>query len=75
MQHVLEQVSKDIGVAREHGDLKENAEWHAARERQGMLTARSKHIEQALFGGVFGTRAHPLHFGFAGLLDTTGSQS
>lgn len=44
----LPQVSKDIGTAREHGDLKENAEWHAARERQGMLVARSNHIEQAL---------------------------
>ena len=44
----LPQVSKDIGTAREHGDLKENAEYHAARERQGMLVARATHIEQAL---------------------------
>ncbi|MBL4676354.1 MAG: transcription elongation factor GreA, partial [Mucilaginibacter sp.] len=28
-------VSKAIGVAREHGDLKENAEYHAAKVRQG----------------------------------------
>lgn len=44
----LPQVSRDIGTAREHGDLKENAEWHAARERQGMLTARASNIEQSL---------------------------
>ncbi len=44
----LPQVSKDIGTAREHGDLKENAEYHAARERQGMLVARATHLEQAL---------------------------
>ncbi len=44
----LPQISKDIGIAREHGDLKENAEWHAARERQGMLTARASNIEQSL---------------------------
>ena len=38
-------VSKAIGVAREHGDLKENAEYHAAKERQGMLDARMKDLE------------------------------
>ena len=42
------QVVKDIGVAREHGDLSENAEYHAAKERQGMIVARIKHIEQSL---------------------------
>ena len=44
----LPQVVKDIGTAREHGDLKENAEWHAARERQGMIIARMTNIEQSL---------------------------
>jgi transcription elongation factor GreA len=44
----LPQVVKDIGVAREHGDLSENAEYHAARERQGMIVARMSYIEQAL---------------------------
>jgi transcription elongation factor GreA len=44
----LPQVVKDIGTAREHGDLSENAEWHAARERQGMIVARITYIEQAL---------------------------
>lgn len=44
----LPQVVKDIGTAREHGDLSENAEWHAARERQGMIVARITHLEQAL---------------------------
>lgn len=41
-------VSKDIGVAREHGDLSENAEYHAAKERQGWIEARIKDLEDKL---------------------------
>jgi len=41
-------ISREIGVAREHGDLSENAEYHAAKERQGMVEARIKDIEDKL---------------------------
>jgi len=44
----MPQVVKDIGTAREHGDLSENAEYHAAKDRQGMIAARITHIEQCL---------------------------
>ncbi len=37
--------SKAIGEAREKGDLKENAEYDAAKEAQGMLEAKIKHLE------------------------------
>ncbi len=37
--------SKAIAEAREKGDLKENAEYDAAKEAQGMLEARIKHLE------------------------------
>src|ERR1051325_2485338 len=44
----LPKVVKDIGTAREHGDLSENAEYHAAKDRQGMIVARISFIEQTL---------------------------
>ena len=41
-------ISREIGVARDHGDLSENAEYHAAKERQGMVEARIKDLEDKL---------------------------
>lgn len=44
----MPQVVRDIATARDHGDLSENAEYHAAKERQGMIHARTKYLEDVL---------------------------
>ncbi len=42
------QVIKAIAEARAHGDLRENAEYHAAREQQGFIEGRIKDLEYKL---------------------------
>jgi len=41
-------VVEAIAEARAHGDLKENAEYHAAREEQGLMEARIRDLESKL---------------------------
>ena len=41
-------LTRAIGEAREHGDLRENAEYHAAKEQQGLVEARIRDIEGRL---------------------------
>lgn len=49
MQHYeMIEVTKRIAAARELGDLSENAEYHAAREDQGMLQARIDALKDKL---------------------------
>ena len=42
------EIAKAIAEAREKGDLSENAEYHAAKDEQGLLEARINNMEKAL---------------------------
>jgi transcription elongation factor GreA len=41
-------IVREIETARAHGDLSENAEYHAAKDRQGHVEARIRHLEDKL---------------------------
>ncbi|MGH2815247.1 MAG: GreA/GreB family elongation factor [Actinomycetota bacterium] len=49
-----ERVSQAIGIAREHGDIRENADYDAAKNEQGMMEARIRQLEELLRTAVVG---------------------
>ena len=46
--HRRERITEKIKVAREHGDLKENAEYHAAKEEQGLMESKIRKLQHML---------------------------
>ena len=49
-----ERISQDIGTAREHVDIRENADYDAAKNEQGMMEARIRQLEMLLSSAVVG---------------------
>jgi transcription elongation factor GreA len=49
-----ERISQAIGTAREHGDIRENADYDAAKNEQGMMEARIRQLEVLLSSAVVG---------------------
>ena len=43
-----ERISAEIETARAHGDLRENAEYHAAKDEQGKMEARIRQLQELL---------------------------
>ena len=41
-------ISKEIGIAREHGDISENAEYQYTKEKQGQIESRIAYIQDFL---------------------------
>ncbi len=42
------EISDRIAEARSHGDIRENADYHAAKDQQGLMEARIAHLERVL---------------------------
>src|ERR1044071_6761133 len=42
------EITEKIKIAREHGDLKENAEYHAAKDEQGLMESKIRKMQQML---------------------------
>ena len=49
---IKQDIAKEIGTAREHGDLKENAEYHAARDKQALHMGRLGQLQERFTGAL-----------------------
>jgi transcription elongation factor GreA len=65
-----QKISKTIGEAREHGDLRENSAYHAAKEEQGLNEMRIRDLEERLAGAVIIAEEDASNSGMIGLNTT-----
>ncbi|HEX9766438.1 MAG TPA: transcription elongation factor GreA [Nitriliruptorales bacterium] len=71
-----QQIAKAIETARAHGDLRENAEYHSAKEEQGRMEARIRQLEHLLDTAVVGAPEHAdaVQAGLVVTLDVDGDE-
>lgn len=71
-----EAISAEIETARAHGDLRENAEYHAAKDEQGKMEARIRQIEELLRDAKIGkpADADTVRAGLKVVLDIDGDE-
>ena len=69
-------ISAEIEVARQHGDLRENAEYHAAKDEQGKMEARIRQLESLLRDARIGepTTTDRVRPGLVVVLDIDGDE-
>lgn len=71
-----ERISAEIEEARAHGDLRENAEYHAAKDEQGKMEARIRQLEELMRTAMIGqpTDADEVRPGLKVVLDVDGDE-
>ena len=71
-----ESIAAEIEVARAHGDLRENAEYHAAKDEQGKMEARIRQLEALLRDARIGqpTDTGEVRQGLVVVLDVEGDE-
>jgi transcription elongation factor GreA len=62
-------IAQEIKTAREHGDLKENAEYHAAKDAQGMLELRIRQLREQLDHAIVAEESGAGTVGFGSVVD------
>jgi len=58
-RYLKNDIAKEIGAAAAHGDLKENGEYHAAKEKQVLTAAKLRQLQER-FSGANVVRKHEL---------------
>jgi transcription elongation factor GreA len=68
-------IAQEIKTAREYGDLKENAEYHAAKDAQGMIERRIRQLREQLDHAIVAEESGGETVGFGSVVDISDEES